>query len=31
MEKREQKNVLWFDELHRSDVNLVGGEVLFLR
>jgi pyruvate,water dikinase len=26
MEKREQKNVLWFDELHRSDVNLVGGK-----
>lgn len=26
MEKRELKNVLWFDELHRSDVNLVGGK-----
>ena len=26
MEKREQMNVLWFDELHRSDVNLVGGK-----
>ena len=26
MEKREQKNVLWFDGLHRSDVNLVGGK-----
>lgn len=26
MEKREQKKVLWFDELHRSDVNLVGGK-----
>lgn len=26
MEKREQENVLWFDELHRSDVNLVGGK-----
>lgn len=26
MEKRKQKNVLWFDELHRSDVNLVGGK-----
>ena len=27
--KSEQMNVLWFDELHRSDVNLV--EVLFIR
>ena len=23
---RQQANVLWFDELHRKDVNLVGGK-----
>lgn len=26
MKQREQTNVLWFDELHRDDVNLVGGK-----
>jgi pyruvate,water dikinase len=26
MVKREEKNILWFDELHRTDVNLVGGK-----
>lgn len=26
MKERELKNVLWFDELHRADVNLVGGK-----
>ncbi|MCP0887506.1 phosphoenolpyruvate synthase [Ligilactobacillus sp. WILCCON 0076] len=26
MERKEEANVLWFDELHRADVNLVGGK-----
>lgn len=26
MEEKEKTNVLWFDELHRADVNLVGGK-----
>lgn len=26
MSSRENANVLWFDELHREDVNLVGGK-----
>ncbi|MBN7274816.1 phosphoenolpyruvate synthase [Ligilactobacillus pobuzihii] len=26
MEKRNSANVLWFDDLHRSDVDLVGGK-----
>ena len=28
---RETAYVLWFDELQREDVNLVGGKVFFLR
>lgn len=26
MKQKEKANVLWFDELHRADVNLVGGK-----
>ena len=26
MVQREKANVLWFDELHRADVDLVGGK-----
>ncbi len=26
MEQKDKAYVLWFDELHRSDVNLVGGK-----
>lgn len=26
MSSRDTANVLWFDELHREDVNLVGGK-----
>ena len=26
MENRETANILWFDQLHRTDVDLVGGK-----
>ncbi|MGA3537334.1 hypothetical protein ACA572_15295 [Lactiplantibacillus plantarum] len=29
MSSRDTANVLWFDELHREDVNLVGGKNVF--
>ena len=29
MDKRENEYVLWFDELRRADVGLVGGKFFF--
>lgn len=29
MDQRKNANVLWFDELKREDVDLVGGKIIF--